>query len=182
VESTQVARRYARGLFGVTQDENSSDPVNADFQEVAKICTEDKSLLQFLAAPQIGDDDKAGVVEKIFAGQVQRRLYNLLQLLVAKHRTSFLVEIASEYEKLVLENVGVVKTTLITAIPLRGNEEEKINAKLSALTGKTIRIEAKVDPAIIGGVVAIVGDKIIDRSIRHDLHLLRDKLLELKVA
>jgi F-type H+-transporting ATPase subunit delta len=182
VESTQVARRYARGLFGVTQDENSSDQVNADFQEVAKICEDDESLLQFLAAPQIGDEDKARVVEKVFAGQVQQRLYNLLQLLVGKHRTSFLVEIATEYENLVLENVGIVKTRLITAVPLRDDEEENINAKLSTLTGKTIRIELEVDPKIIGGVIAMVGDKIIDRSIRHDLHVLRDKLLELKVA
>lgn len=182
MESTQVARRYARGLFGVTQDENTSDLVNADFQEVAKVCTEDRSLLQFLAAPQIGDDDKAEVVKKVFAGQVQKRLFNLLQLLVAKHRTSFLVEIATEYENLVLESDSIVKTRLITAVPLRDNEEENINAKLSAMTGKTIRIEVEVDPKIIGGVIAMVGDKIIDRSIRHDLRVLKDKLLELKVA
>lgn len=182
MESTQVARRYARGLFEVTQQERTSDGVNADFKEVAQICSEDKSLLQFLAAPQIGDDDKTKVVESVFGGRVAERLYHLLQLLVDKHRTSFLVEIAEEYEKLVLDSEGVVKTQMITAVPLTDEDKKMIVAKLSSLTGKTIRIEARVDASIIGGAIAIVGDKIIDRSIRHDLRLLREKLMELKVA
>lgn len=182
MESTQVARRYARGLFEVTQEARESDNVNTDFKQVAQICSEDKSLLQFLAAPQIGDDDKARVVETVFGESVANLLYRLLQLLVDKHRTSFLVEIADEYDKLVLDSQGIVKTRLITAVPLINDERERVQAKLSTLTGKTIQIETEVDEAIIGGVIAMVGDKIIDRSIRHDLRVLRDKLLELKVA
>jgi ATP synthase F1 delta subunit len=164
------------------EEEQNRKRINDDFKSVADICREDDSLIQFLAAPQIGDDDKAATVERIFSGKIADRLYDLLQLLVSKHRSSFMVEIAEEFEKLVLDRAGVVKTRLITAVGLSDQEVAAIREKLSVVTGKSIEIETLVDPGIIGGVIAIVGDKIIDRSIKHDLRLLRDRLMELKVA
>ncbi|MCK4857743.1 MAG: ATP synthase F1 subunit delta [candidate division Zixibacteria bacterium] len=182
MEVTQVARRYARGLFAVSQEINVSDTINDDFQDVAEICRQDRALLEFLAAPQIGDNDKKKAIAEIFSGKVADQLYHLMQLLVTKHRTSFLVEIAEEYEKLVLESQGIVKTKLVTAVPLSDAEIKRIKARLATLTGKTIEIITSVDAAIIGGAIAFVGDKIIDRSVVHDLRLLKERLLEVKVA
>jgi F-type H+-transporting ATPase subunit delta len=118
VEASQVAKRYARGLFAVSETQHSSDAVNEDFNDVAQFCRQDPSLLQFLAAPQIGDTDKERLVKDAFDGKVAESLFHLLELLVNKRRTSFLVEIAEEYEQLVLASKGIVKTKLVTAVPL----------------------------------------------------------------
>lgn len=181
VDTQLVARRYAHGLFELTQERKASDAVQKDFEDLGNILRADDSLIQFLAAPQLLDSDKHAVIDKIFKGRVDENLYGLIHLLVAKHRTDFIVEIADEYEKLYNASRGIVGTRLITAVPLKDEEINAIRAKLNKLTGHQIDLEPEVDEKIIAGVIAIVGDKIIDRSVRHELDVLRDQLMELKV-
>jgi F-type H+-transporting ATPase subunit delta len=181
METQQVAERYAHGLFELTQQMHNSELVNLDFGDLANVLKQDDSLIRFLAAPQIVERDKTAVVEKVFKGKVLDQLYHLLQLVVAKRRTKFLVEIAAEYSRLYHDSKGIVATRLISAIPLTANEIASIKTRLNKLTGRTIEITTEVDANIIGGVIAFVGEKIIDCSIRHDLQVLREQLLELKV-
>jgi F-type H+-transporting ATPase subunit delta len=181
VDAQIIARRYAHGLFALTEENKSSDAVQKDFEDLANILKADDSLIQFLAAPQLLDSDKHAVVDKVFQGKVSENLYSLIHLLVAKHRTDFMVEIADEYEALFNESRAIVGTRLITAVPLTDDEMNAIRAKLNQLTGRQIDLEAEVDPKIIAGVIAIVGDKIIDRSVRHELEVLREQLMGLKV-
>lgn len=176
-----IARRYAHGLFELTEENKSSDAVQKDFEDLANILKADNTLIQFLAAPQLLDSDKHAVIDKIFQGKVSENLYSLVHLLVAKHRTDFMVEIADEYEIFYNESRDIVATRLITAIPLTEDEVNGIRAKLNKLTGRKINLETEVDEGIIAGVIAIVGDKIIDRSVRHELDVLREQLMELKV-
>ncbi len=176
-----IARRYAHGLFELTEERKASDTVQRDFEDLGNILRADPSLTQFLAAPQLLDSDKHAVVDKIFQGKVDNNLYSLIHLLVAKHRTDFMVEISDAYEELYNASRGIVGTRLITAIPLSDDEINAIRTKLNQLTGRQIDLEPEVDPGIIAGVIAIVGDKIIDRSVRHELEVLREQLMELKV-
>jgi len=181
METQQVAERYASGLFALTQESNSTEAVQRDFADLAIILKQDDSLIHFLAAPQIVDADKTAVIEKVFKGKVAEQLYHLLQLLVAKRRTDFVAEIAAEYSRLFHENKSIVETRLVSAVPLTPDEVKNINARLNKLTGKTIEITTEVDAGIIGGVIAFVGEKVIDRSIRHELEVLREQLLESQV-
>jgi F-type H+-transporting ATPase subunit delta len=181
MEAQQVAERYAHGLFELTQESGNTEAVHWDFSDVATILKQDDALIHFLAAPQIVDSDKTAVVAKVFKGKVADQLYHLLQLLVAKRRTNFLEEIAAEYSRLYHESKDIVATRLISAIPLTTDEVDRVKLRLNKLTGSSIEISTEVDPAIIGGVIAFVGDKIIDCSIRHELEVLREQLLELKV-
>jgi F-type H+-transporting ATPase subunit delta len=181
METQQVAERYAHGLFELTQEAKNSESVQQDFASLSAILKQDSSLINFLAAPQIVESDKTAVVEKVFKGKVANQLYHLLQLLVAKRRTAFMAEIAAEYSRLFHESKSIVETRLVTAIPLTADEVGTIKTRLGKLTGKTIEINAEVNPDIIGGVIAFVGEKIIDCSIRHELEVLREQLLELKV-
>lgn len=181
MEATQVAHRYASGLFELTQERNVSDRVHEDLESIAKLLIEDRTLLNFLAAPQLLESDKEAVIEKVFRERVQDSLYSFLRLLVDKHRTEFLIEIANEYEKLFNESRGLIATRLITAVPLTDDETKQITDKLNRLTSMTVTLEPEVDPSIIGGAVAVIGDKVIDRSVRHDLRELREQLMGLKV-
>jgi F-type H+-transporting ATPase subunit delta len=181
LEATQVAHRYARGLFELTQEKKVSDSVHEDLISIADLLEHDRTLLNFLAAPQLLDSDKEAVVEKVFSGKVQDDLYSFMRLLVEKRRTDFLVEIAKEYERLFNESRGLIATRLITAVPLTEVEKQQIIGKLNALTRSTVTLIPEVDPGIIAGAIAVIGDKIIDRSVRHDLRELREQLMELKV-
>jgi F-type H+-transporting ATPase subunit delta len=181
MEKQQVAERYAHGLFELTQQSNNTESVYRDFTDLATVLKQDESLIHFLAAPQIMDSDKAAVVAKVFKGKVPDQLYHLLELLVAKRRTDFMAEIAAAYSRLYHDSRGLVETRLITAIPMTAEEIGGIRSRLNKLTGKTVEIATEVNADIIGGVIAFIGEKIIDCSIRHELQILREQLLELKV-
>ncbi len=165
----------------MTQEKNVSEQAHADVDSIAQLLEKDQMLLNFLAAPQLLDSDKAAVIEKVFKGQVHEYVFSFVRLLVEKHRTNFLGEIAAEYDKLYNESRGLIATRLVTAVPLTEDEKQQITEKLSKLTSMTVTLQPEVDPEIIGGAIAIIGDKIIDRSIRHDLFVLREQLMELKV-
>ncbi|NIP43779.1 MAG: F0F1 ATP synthase subunit delta [candidate division Zixibacteria bacterium] len=179
--SSEVAKRYAVGLFELAQEKNMIDQIADEMRSIAEVCKQDKTLLNFLAAPQIRDQDKEEVVKSVFADRVSAPVRKFLELIVEKRRSMFLVEIAEAFNDLVLESQGYLKTRVESAIELTSQESEALQKKLEEKTGKKILMTTAVKPQILGGVIVHLGSQIIDKSIQHDLRILRDRLLELKV-
>lgn len=179
--SSEVAKRYAVGLFELAQEKNMVDQIASEMKAIAEVCKKDKTLLNFLAAPQIRDQDKQEVLENIFEKRVSDPVREFLELIVRKRRSQYMVDIADAFNDLVLENQGYIKTRVETAIALSNKEAKALEAKLAKKTGKKILMNRFVKPEILGGVIVHLGNQVIDKSIRHDLMLLRDRLLELKV-
>jgi F-type H+-transporting ATPase subunit delta len=181
VISSEVAKRYAVGLFELAQEKNMVEQIASEMKAIAEVCKKDKTLLNFLAAPQIRDQDKQQVLEDVFAKRVSDPVREFLELVVRKRRSQYLIDIADSFNDLVLESQGYIKTRVETAVPLSDKEGKALEAKLARKTGKKILMRKYVKPEILGGVIVHLGNKVIDKSIKHDLMLLRDRLLELKV-
>jgi F-type H+-transporting ATPase subunit delta len=181
VISSEVAKRYAVGLLELAEEKNMVEQIASEMKAIAEVCRKDKTLLNFLAAPQIRDQDKQEVLESIFEKRVSDPTREFLELIVRKRRSQYLIEIAEEFNDLVLEKQGYIKTRVESAIPLTEEETKALEKKLAAKTGKKILMNRIVKPDLLGGVIVHLGNQVIDKSIRHDLMLLRDRLLELKV-
>ncbi len=179
--AAEVAKRYAHGLFLLAVEKGAVDTVYTEIKELDAILEQDRSLLDFLAAPQVTDHDKFAVVRSVFGGKVSRMLEEFLMLIVVKRRHPYLRGIIGAFEDLVLLYNGFVKTRIVSAVPLLENEKVSLIKKLEARSGKKVMALTEVDPAIIGGVIVYFGDQIIDKSIRHQLDSMRDELLALKV-
>mgnify|MGYP006303332873 CR=1 FL=1 len=179
--SSEVAKRYAVGLFELAQEKNMIDTIADEMRSIAEVCRQDKTLLNFLAAPQIRDQDKEEVVKSVFAKRVSKPVGRFLEIIIAKRRSQFLVEIAEAFNDLVLDSQGFLKTRVETAIELTEKEAKALQEKLEMKTGKKILMSKAVKPQILGGMIVYLGSQIIDKSIRHDLSILRDRLLDLKV-
>jgi F-type H+-transporting ATPase subunit delta len=179
--AAEVARRYAHGLFLLALEKNAVDTLAEEMRDLDRLFDTEKSLLNFLAAPQVRDQDKYAALRTIFSGKVSKILEEFLLLVVSKRRDRFLHEIAEQFDKLVLEHKGFVKTRVVTAVPLSERERESLVHKLQAKSGKRVMLFTEIDASIIGGVVVFLGDQIIDKSIRHQLNLLRNELQAVKV-
>ena len=179
--SSEVAKRYAVGLFELAQEKKMTDRIASEMKAIAEVCKQDKTLLNFLAAPQIRDQDKQKVLEDVFAKRVSDPVREFLELVVRKRRSQYLIDIADSFNDLVLESQGFIKTRVESAIPLTDKESKALEAKLAKKTGKKILMNRIVKPEIMGGVIVHLGNKVIDKSVKHDLMLLRDRLLDLKV-
>ena len=178
----QVAVKYSTALFNLVRERGLIDTAYEQFKTLDEIITADRTLVQFLLAPHIREQNKVALVRKVFAPRLEPLFLEFLVVLIDKHRIGFLHDIVREFRELVEESRGVVKTQVITVIPLRDDQRSRLTRQLEAKTGKTIVLTEKIDPHILGGMIVILKDRIIDGSVRYRLSLLREELRKLKVA
>ena len=103
---------------------------------------------------------------------------NLALLVVARGRLDLVADMVLEYGQLVDEQRGIAHAEVATAVPIELEDKDKLVRYLSDLVGLKIVLTERVDPSIIGGLVARVGDKIIDGSTRSRLLALRESMLK----
>ena len=115
----------------------------------------------------------AGIIGSMDADKV---MGNFLSLLVQKKRAEIIPEIAEQFQIMVDEDNNISHGTVVSAVELDAQLQEKVQATLEKLTGKKVELTASVDPSIIGGVIAKVGDLVLDGSIRTQLASLKDSI------
>jgi F-type H+-transporting ATPase subunit delta len=172
---TTVARRYAQAVFGLAKDHNQLDEWDADLATIAQTLQQ-PDLRAALASVKAPFSVKRELVERVFGGSIRPLAQNFLLLLIQRGRLDLLDAIIAYYRELVDEERGIARARVTTAVPLDDTERERVAQRLAAITGKQIRLETTVDPSILGGLIARIGDKLIDGSARTRLVALRRRL------
>jgi F-type H+-transporting ATPase subunit delta len=177
----QVGKKYGMALFQLVRDKNLIDEAWEQFDDLAAYLKKDEAFFDFMAAPQIPDRDKEQLVRRIFESRFDKTLLNFLMVLTEKRRINYLIEIIEEFDRLVRAEKGIEIATCITAVPLTERERQGLVGRLAAKTNLKIELDEKIDESIIGGMIVILQNQIIDGSIRHSLQVLRNRLMGLKV-
>jgi F-type H+-transporting ATPase subunit delta len=167
------ARRYARAVFEIALEENELERWQSDLQKVVE-ATANEQLLAVLESPKIKFEEKSRLLSHL--GGVSPLALNLVRLLVARGGVHVLPQIAAAYDHLVDDYRGIQTAAVVTAIRLDNKDKEKLAEELGAMVGKKVQLEASVDPAIIGGIVARVGGRLLDGSTRSKLTALKKEL------
>jgi len=179
--AAQIAKRYARALFLSTRQRGLVDQADDQLTGLKAVLRKDPALMRFLASPRVEEEDKLAMLRSAFDARLEPLFVEFLGVLVKKRRAGYLIEIIEEFGRLVEFEKGIVRVTAISARPLAKNEEFALVARLARKTGKRIELEKRVDPDVIGGVIVIINDQIVDGSVRHGLDLLEEQLQRLKV-
>lgn len=169
-----AAKRYARAAFEVALEHGALDRWSDDLRLIAAVMGDAKALA-FLTNTKVPLAERYRLLETTLAG-IDPRAMNLAKLLVAKGRASLAPQIAEAYLGLVDEHRGIAHATVVTAIPLSDAERETVEKKLSEISGKQVIAHLEVEPGIVGGLVARIGDKVIDGSTRGKLLALKRRL------
>jgi F-type H+-transporting ATPase subunit delta len=173
-----VARRYAHALFQVALEGGTTDAVGAELASLEKLRTEDPSFLEFLVSPEVPAGRKTEFIDKVFGSRLSEQTVRFLHLLVEKKRIEGLPEACREFVRLGEEHRGLVRAQVRTAVALSAEQETRLKRDLDRLTGKQVLIEKVVDPALLGGIVVNLGNRVIDQSIRRGLRRMRERLLQ----
>lgn len=177
MKNTVLAKRYARALFIVAKEEDAVDTFSAALAEVAQVFEQEPAVRDGLTNPLYPLEVRIKVMEfladRLDAAQYLR---NFLILLVQKKRVGALPEIAEAFSAMVDEDRNVCKGTVITAMELDEELENQVRAALEKITGKSVKLTSKVDPAILGGIVAQVGDLVLDGSLKTQLTELKESI------
>ncbi len=177
MKQTILAKRYAKAIFTIGQEQENYEEYNEVLQGVATLFTETPEVADALTNPLYPMDVKEKVMTGLVASiGVDAVMGNFLNLLVQKKRAEILPEIANAYKTMVDEAKNISHGNVISAVELSDELKNNIQTVLEKLTGKKVELTISVDPSIIGGMVAKVGDLVLDGSIKTQLAGLKDSI------
>ncbi len=172
--ASNAAKRYAQAVFELAREREALDAWQTDLADLTTLMN-DRLAAGFFADPSVAPARKAAVLDKVLAnGQPEAR--NLAHLLLERERLGDVARIAAIYEERLRAERGIAIAEVTTADPLSADGEAMIRERLQRLMGKQIELQLQVDPSIIGGIVARVGDLVIDGSVVSQLRKLRARL------
>ncbi|HBH28939.1 MAG: F0F1 ATP synthase subunit delta [Desulfofustis sp. PB-SRB1] len=177
MKQTILAKRYAKALFAVGAENNQEEAYNAALRQLADFCADNPEVMDALTNPLYPVDARekvmAGIIGAMDADPV---LGNFLNLLVEKKRAAIIPEIAEQFQVMVDTANNISHGTVTSAIELSDPLLDKVRMTMEKLTGTKVELTASVDPSIVGGIVAKVGDLVLDGSIKTQLARLKDSI------
>jgi len=171
-----AARRYGEAAFQIARDGGTEERWSKGLSLMAAVFS-DSEIGALMQEARISSADKMGLAEKALAG-VDPLVLNLARLLVHRGRTALASQIAEAFQELADAERGIAHALVTTAVPLSDDETKAVAEKLSEISDKQVMVETQVDEGIIGGLVARIGDKLIDGSTRSRLMALKRRLRE----
>ena len=169
-----IATRYGQAAFELASEKGQA----AEWLEnlsLFKDAMDEPKVASFFSNPQISEKDKEEVIRKSFASFVVGA-QNLILLLASKNLLQLAGDIFRHFESLYNQQQGLATAYVTTAVAMTPEEKSQVAAQLGATFNKTITPINIVDPGILGGMTARVGDKLIDGSLLSSLNELRTKL------
>jgi F-type H+-transporting ATPase subunit delta len=171
-----AGRRYALAVIEIARANGTFDRW-AEALEALDALTSVPGAAAALQGDGMTDERFAGIVGQVQPGISEVEL-NLFRLLRRKSRLALGPSIADYFRELLDEERGIARAHVRTAVALDDAQREAIQQRLASQTGKTIVLDAEVDPSIIGGAIVQIGDQLIDGSTRRRLQRLRQDLAQ----
>ena len=170
-----AAKRYADAVFGIASDSGEFDAWAGDLEDVAALFADPNAAAYFISS-RFTQADKEAVIDAALpdaAGPAR----SLAKLLVRKRRTALAPQIGDAFLARTNAARGVAAAAVTTAVPLDDAARAAVEAAVRGYAAaETVELEELVDPAVIGGAVVRIGDRIIDGSVRTRLASLRRSL------
>jgi len=177
VKNLIIAKRYAKALFNLAKAEKKIEQYGDELDGMDRLLDEIPELANAIQSPLYPEAARksifATLAEKVGSTPIMKSLFNLL---IEKNRVIHLKDINTYYKALIDENANVARAQLTTAVELDDAAVAEIAQTLEKMTGKKIIVELQHDPDLIGGVVARIGDLVLDGSVRTQLLNIKESL------
>lgn len=173
---TDIANAYGQALYDLARDEGLAEELMGELTVLKECFKAEPDFVRLLGDPSIPKQERCKVLEDSFGGKVHAYLLNFLRILTEKgymgHFPGCCELFARQYDK----DNGILTATAVTALPLSDELRQRLTDKLSAVTGKSIRLECRVDERCLGGIRLELEGMQLDDTVRHRLDQLRNIL------
>jgi len=156
---------YAKGVFEMARAEGALERVEDELLATARAIETAPELRSSLTDPQLPIEKKQAIVDELIGGRASSLTVGLIQLLLSQNRVSDLPDIAMAVAGVAASSRDKDLAEVRSAVPLDEETVQRLATALGRATGKTVEVKVIVDPSVIGGIVARVGDTVIDGSI-----------------
>ena len=172
MSNSRAAIRYAKAILDLAVDNKATDKVEKDMRNIVATISGSAELKNMLASPVISAAVKKGTLLEVFKGS-DTMTQGLVTILIENRRVGLLNQVAEKFIILNEALKGKDLAYVTTTVPLSTELEKQILKKVTALTGKKVTIENKIDESIVGGFILRVGDLQYDASISNKLSNLK---------
>ena len=167
---------YARALFEIAQAEGNIDTVENELFRMARAFESNEQLRSTLTDSTIPASRRQSIVEQLLGGKASNTTIQLVSLVVGSGRSRDLPAIIDTLVKRASSEKKLEVAEVRSAIELTDDQQKRLAAALTKATGKQVNLKVVVDPTVMGGLVATVGDEVIDDTVRTRLEQLKSRI------
>lgn len=172
---TQVEKAYAQGLFDLAQEEQLTDELLEQLTVLEQSVGEE--YLSLLSTPALPKEERCGLLDQAFRGNVHIYVLNFMKLLTEKGYIRHFPGCCRAFRQLYNEDRGILPVRVVSAVTLTQAQTEKLKETLEKRTGKTVCLQCSVDPRVLGGIRLSYDGMRIDGTVETRLDAVR-KLLQ----
>lgn len=177
--SSGIAERYALAVFDLAKEGKELKKLEANLDDLSAALADSSDLTDLIQSPIYSREAQSKAISAVAVqmGLIQT-LQSVLALMASKRRLFVLPQMINRLRDQIAEEKGEVTADVTSAVKLTAAQSKTLASTLKAKIGKTVKINATVDEALIGGLVVKVGSKMIDTSIRSKLNSLQNAMKE----
>jgi F-type H+-transporting ATPase subunit delta len=172
-----AALTYAQSLLELANEQKQAESIGQELAALRQLVDENPSFREVLTNPAISIEERSKLLSNLFRGKASPLVFNTLGVLNEKNRLGLVSQIAQGYDDLLDEQLGKVEVDITVARKLSPEQLENARRQIGAALKRDAVIHQYVDENVIGGAVLRVGDKLIDASVRYQLHAMKEQLL-----
>jgi F-type H+-transporting ATPase subunit delta len=177
--SQSIAGRYAQAVFDIARDEGGIDRIASELDQLQAALDDSAELRDVIVSPLYSRDDQkkaiGALTQKMGLGAT---LANTLQLMASNRRLFVLPALIAKLRGLIANERGEVTADVTSAVALTDDQKNKLTETLARKSGKTVKLNTRVDEALIGGMIVKLGSQMIDSSVRSKLASLQNAMKE----
>ena len=173
---TETARMYGGSLYDLAAEEGLDERILGELDGVTALLNGDAEYLHLLSIPSIPKKERCALLDEAFRGQVHLYVLNFMKLLCEKGALRELPGCARAYRLRYNQAHGILEATATTAVAMTEQQAKSLHEKLEKLTGKTIDLKTKGDPAVLGGIRLDIEGTELDGTVRSRLAGLRSSI------
>ena len=171
---TTTSREYAEALFELAVQGNETKETSEGLETVVSALLQIPDYRAMLASPAISKEERLNALDSAFRGKIPDILLAILRMMISRGHVSALNGMARDYEELARGYRGESVAVVTSAVPLKEAETVALRAKLEKKLSKTVIMQFRVDPELIGGIRVEVDGRVIDGSIRNKLDEIKE--------
>ena len=172
-----IANRYARALAEVSFKLGQHEAVERELEQFGQLLDGNRELSVFYEDPAVGAARKKAATSQLLARLgFCKTAGNFILVLVERNRMGHFNEVLQAFRQAVRDRLGIVEVGVTTSTEIGQALREQLSRAMEQLSGKRVRLRFRIDPQILGGVIARVGDTIYDGSVRQQLQQMRENL------
>lgn len=172
----EIAANYGQALYDLACEEGLEEQLLQELETLEKVFSGEPEFIRLLASPNLSKDERCGIADKIALDRVHPYVCNTLKLMIEKGVVGSFCDCCKKYRMLYDDGHGIVAVTAVSAVELTGEQLNRLKDKLCSATGKTVRIQNRIDPSCMGGLRLDYDGKQLDGTVRTRLNSLRELL------